>query len=73
MYAPMSTPIEFVNWPLRIFCKYANANTSSSPPFVRLPKVFAVFLDMFTSHPTASMKPMRDRIILLTRKIDSRM
>lgn len=73
MYAPMSTPIDFVNWPLRIFCKYTNADTSSSPPFARLPKVFAVFLDMFISHPTASMKPMRDRTTLSTRKIDYRM
>lgn len=71
MYGPMSTPIEFVNWPLRIFCKYTNANISS-PLFARLPKVFAVFQDMFTSHPTASTRPMRDRIILSTRKIDSR-
>lgn len=73
MYGPMSTPIEFVNWPLRILCKYTDANTSSSPPFARLPKVFAVFLDMFISHPTASTRPMRDRITLSTRKIDSRM
>lgn len=72
MYAPMSTPIGFVNWPLRPFCKYTNANICSSPLFVRLPKVFAVFLDMFTSHPTALTRPMRDRIILSIRKIDSR-
>lgn len=45
-----------------------SADCFCSPLFARLPKVFAVSLDMFICHPIVSMRHMKDRTIPSTRR-----
>jgi hypothetical protein len=50
------------------FNRVDSADCFCSPLFARLRKVFAVSLDMFICHPIASMRHMKDRTILSTRR-----